>query len=151
MRGSTIWYDRADVNKAIAIWSVIFVLLAGWNLLVAVNQPVGSVPALSGMGLLLLLPYWIACLAYTLVLFAGLKDGTAWLPWPLFILLQLGLVLLDQGKDTMDWVAETWEYDRYLLVPFFYSVVVYLITLCLRKRLRLYNEAGYREQVQEEV
>lgn len=151
MKGGTIWYDRADVNKAIVIWSVVFALLAGGNLWVAAHQPTGSVPALSGLELLLLLPYWIVCLAYTLVLFAGLKDGSTWLPWPLFILLQLAILWLDEGKETISWVAETWESDRYLLVPFFYSVVVYLITLCLRKRLRLYNEAAYREQEQEDV
>lgn len=151
MARRTIWYDQADVNKAIAIWLVVFVLLAGWNLHIADNQPSGGVPGLDALGLLMLIPYWIACLAYSLVLFAGLKDGSTWMPYPLFIGLQLAVALLECGTGIVSSIAETWNEDRYLLAPFFYSAVVYLVTLYLRKRLRLYDEAAWRKEKEEEV
>lgn len=137
------------MNTAIVLWLVAFLLLAGGTLSVAADKPAGSVPVLSHIDMLLLIPYWIACGIYTIILFACLKDGRTWSPYPLFIGLQVALVLLDSGSGIISDIADTWTNSRYLLVPFFYSVVVYLATLFLRKRLRLYDADVYREHENE--
>jgi hypothetical protein len=151
MARRTIWYDQADVNKGIVLWLLVFLLVAGGTLAAAADKPVASVPVLSHIDMLLLIPYWIACCIYTIILFAALKYGRTWSPYPLFVGLQVAIALLECGTGIVSSIAETWKGDRYLMAPFFYSAVVYLVTLYLRKRVRLYDEAAWRKEKEEEV
>ena len=149
MKCRPIWYDQADVNKAIVLWLIAFLLLAGSTLAAAADKPASSVPVLSHIDMLLLIPYWITCGIYTIILFAALKYGRTWSPYPLFIGLQVAIALLESGGGIFQDMADTWANERYLLVPFLYSVVVYLVTLIFRKRLRLYDEEAYRKSKEE--
>lgn len=103
-----IWYSKKEVRKLFLIWLPFFAVLAFWNISVASNDRHGSVPVLNGMNVFLLIPYWVACLVYSLVLFVFLRDGQRFWRFPVFIMLQWLWLVYDQGADALGFVRDTW-------------------------------------------
>ncbi|WP_118975434.1 hypothetical protein [Taibaiella koreensis] len=141
-----IRYRKKDVVKLFLVWLLVFSVLVCWNIGVARGERNSSVPVLSGWNALILIPHWAACLVYSLVLFVFLRDGQRFWRFPVFIILQLAWLVFDQGADAFDFVRRTWHDERYMLAPFAYSVVVYLLVQAFRKRLCLCEETAYQEE-----
>lgn len=147
MERRIIWYNKRDVRNILLVWLVLFAGIVCWNLSVARQDHDSSVPVLSGINVFMLMPYWGACLVYSLVLYAFLAGGQRFWRFPVFIMLQVIWLVCDQGSDAFDFILRTWHKERYVLAPFAYSLVVYIWAQVFRNRIRLYDEAAERDEI----
>jgi hypothetical protein len=137
-----IWYRSRQLTVGFWIWLVLFLATVYFNVKMSQNNghSEGALNVLSLIPAFYLLLYWLVNFCYSLFLFGKLKDGSRFSVFPLFLVLQIILIAAIQRTDLREFLKEVWNQKFYFAWPFLYSVVLYLATVFLFRKMRHYED-----------